>query len=182
MNGNVRRDATGRRNGGGRGIRTPGALSSSTVFKTVGLNRSPIPPHGGLCEQVHRSTMNPPLLISTPSLTPGSHGCRELWLQHAVNKPQSIERSDGQLRYTSPGCPIQPRGARNCPACTQAALTISLSSQNPLFDENLRSPFHAESTFASLFTNGHPLPLDDHPCFSDQYRRHDDRLRTVCRT
>jgi hypothetical protein len=30
--------------GGGRGIRTPGTLSSSTVFKTAGLNRSPIPP------------------------------------------------------------------------------------------------------------------------------------------
>src|SRR5438270_9021532 len=29
-------------NGGGRGIRTPGTLSSSTVFKTAGLNRSPI--------------------------------------------------------------------------------------------------------------------------------------------
>jgi hypothetical protein len=30
--------------GGGRGIRTPGTLSSSTVFKTAGFNHSPIPP------------------------------------------------------------------------------------------------------------------------------------------
>jgi hypothetical protein len=32
------------RGGGGRGIRTPGTLSSSTVFKTAGFNHSPIPP------------------------------------------------------------------------------------------------------------------------------------------
>ena len=32
--------------GGGRGIRTPGALSGTTVFKTAGINRSPIPPRG----------------------------------------------------------------------------------------------------------------------------------------
>src|SRR5579863_993195 len=31
--------------GGGRGIRTPGTLSGTTVFKTAGINRSPIPPH-----------------------------------------------------------------------------------------------------------------------------------------
>ena len=31
-------------NGGGRGIRTPGTLSGTTVFKTAGINRSPIPP------------------------------------------------------------------------------------------------------------------------------------------
>ncbi len=31
--------------GGGRGIRTPGTLSSSTVFKTAALNHSTIPPH-----------------------------------------------------------------------------------------------------------------------------------------
>ena len=30
--------------GGGRGIRTPGTLSGTTVFKTAGFNRSPIPP------------------------------------------------------------------------------------------------------------------------------------------
>ncbi len=30
--------------GGGRGIRTPGTLSGTTVFKTAGINRSPIPP------------------------------------------------------------------------------------------------------------------------------------------
>jgi hypothetical protein len=30
--------------GGGRGIRTPDTLSSITVFKTAGFNRSPIPP------------------------------------------------------------------------------------------------------------------------------------------
>jgi putative two-component system response regulator len=34
-----------RRAGGGRGIRTPGTLSGSTVFKTAALNRSAIPPH-----------------------------------------------------------------------------------------------------------------------------------------
>ena len=33
--------------GGGRGIRTPGTLSGTTVFKTVGINRSPIPPLEG---------------------------------------------------------------------------------------------------------------------------------------
>src|ERR1700739_4296816 len=32
--------------GGGRGIRTPGTLSGTTVFKTAGINRSPIPPRG----------------------------------------------------------------------------------------------------------------------------------------
>ena len=31
--------------GGGRGIRTPGTLSGSTVFKTAALNHSAIPPH-----------------------------------------------------------------------------------------------------------------------------------------
>jgi hypothetical protein len=30
--------------GGGRGIRTPGTLSGTTVFKTAGINHSPIPP------------------------------------------------------------------------------------------------------------------------------------------
>src|SRR5271163_1614475 len=30
--------------GGGGGIRTPGALSGPTVFKTAGFNRSPTPP------------------------------------------------------------------------------------------------------------------------------------------
>jgi DNA-binding LacI/PurR family transcriptional regulator len=30
--------------GGGRGIRTPGTLSGTAVFKTAGINRSPIPP------------------------------------------------------------------------------------------------------------------------------------------
>jgi hypothetical protein len=34
-----------RQAGGGRGIRTPGTLSGSTVFKTAALNRSAIPPH-----------------------------------------------------------------------------------------------------------------------------------------
>src|SRR5687768_15554258 len=33
--------------GGGRGIRTPGTVSRSTVFKTAALNRSAIPPRGG---------------------------------------------------------------------------------------------------------------------------------------
>jgi hypothetical protein len=37
-------DVFGRLNGGGRGIRTPGTLSGTTVFKTAGINRSPIPP------------------------------------------------------------------------------------------------------------------------------------------
>jgi hypothetical protein len=37
-------DVIGRGNGGGRGIRTPGTLSGTTVFKTAGINRSPIPP------------------------------------------------------------------------------------------------------------------------------------------
>ena len=36
-------------NGGGRGIRTPGTLSGTTVFKTAGINRSPIPPRQGGC-------------------------------------------------------------------------------------------------------------------------------------
>src|SRR5271169_4575914 len=31
--------------GGGRGIRTPGTLSSTAVFKTACFNRSHIPPH-----------------------------------------------------------------------------------------------------------------------------------------
>jgi hypothetical protein len=34
--------------GGGRGIRTPGTLSGTTVFKTAGINRSPIPPREGI--------------------------------------------------------------------------------------------------------------------------------------
>ena len=37
----------GRLNGGGRGIRTPGTLSGTTVFKTAGINHSPIPPQSG---------------------------------------------------------------------------------------------------------------------------------------
>ena len=40
----ISQDAVGRLAGGGRGIRTPGALSGTTVFKTAGINRSPIPP------------------------------------------------------------------------------------------------------------------------------------------
>ena len=32
------------KNGGGRGIRTPGTLSSTTVFKTGAFNHSAIPP------------------------------------------------------------------------------------------------------------------------------------------
>jgi hypothetical protein len=40
------RDLLRRGNGGGRGIRTPGTLAGTTVFKTAGINRSPIPPLG----------------------------------------------------------------------------------------------------------------------------------------
>lgn len=36
-----------RSTGGGRGIRTPDSLSAITVFKTAGINRSPIPPRVG---------------------------------------------------------------------------------------------------------------------------------------
>jgi hypothetical protein len=36
-----------RLSGGGRGIRTPGTLSGTTVFKTAGINHSPIPPQLG---------------------------------------------------------------------------------------------------------------------------------------
>src|SRR5687768_11725377 len=35
-------------NGGGRGIRTPGELSPTLVFKTSALNRSAIPPKSGV--------------------------------------------------------------------------------------------------------------------------------------
>ncbi len=46
-------------NGGGRGIRTPGTLSGTTVFKTAGINRSPIPPLR--CEAVYDCTSKPAL-------------------------------------------------------------------------------------------------------------------------
>ena len=36
-----------RRYGGGRGIRTPGTVSRTAVFKTACFNRSHIPPLGG---------------------------------------------------------------------------------------------------------------------------------------
>ena|ERR1039458_7597660 len=46
--------------GGGRGIRTPGTLSGTTVFKTAGFNRSPIPPRGvGLSSIVRRKGIFP---------------------------------------------------------------------------------------------------------------------------
>ncbi len=41
--------------GGGRGIRTPGTFSGTTVFKTAGINRSPIPPR----EEVTSKYCNP---------------------------------------------------------------------------------------------------------------------------
>ena len=35
----------GESNGGGRGIRTPGTVSRTAIFKTAAFNRSAIPPH-----------------------------------------------------------------------------------------------------------------------------------------
>jgi hypothetical protein len=41
-------------NGGGGGIRTPETLSSLTVFKTAGFNRSPTPPLPIItCNRIH---------------------------------------------------------------------------------------------------------------------------------
>jgi hypothetical protein len=38
------------KNGGGRGIRTPGAREGSTVFKTAAFNHSAIPPATGISD------------------------------------------------------------------------------------------------------------------------------------
>ncbi len=46
----TRLDGVKRVNGGGRGIRTPGTLTGTTVFKTAGFNRSPIPPRAGISQ------------------------------------------------------------------------------------------------------------------------------------
>ena len=43
-----RRVQLDRLNGGGRGIRTPGGVSPTAVFKTAGFNRSPIPPEASV--------------------------------------------------------------------------------------------------------------------------------------
>jgi hypothetical protein len=48
--------------GGGRGIRTPGTLSGTTVFKTAGINRSPIPPRG--VKQYLDCTAKPAISVS----------------------------------------------------------------------------------------------------------------------
>jgi len=53
-------DSLGKAVGGGRGIRTPGTLAGTTVFKTAGINRSPIPPRGvGLYSIVRRNRKLP---------------------------------------------------------------------------------------------------------------------------
>ena len=43
-----RRSELVRLSGGGRGIRTPGGVSPTAVFKTAGFNRSPIPPQASV--------------------------------------------------------------------------------------------------------------------------------------
>ena len=63
-----RRGATRLTNGGGRGIRTPGTLSGSTVFKTAALNHSAIPPRAGL-------------------LRPGLRAVAYLRLDHFLRRP-----------------------------------------------------------------------------------------------
>src|SRR3569832_1319494 len=52
----ARSGPSGKVYGGGRGIRTPGTLSSTTVFKTAGFNRSPIPPQRGEASPVYRKS------------------------------------------------------------------------------------------------------------------------------
>jgi hypothetical protein len=47
--------------GGGRGIRTPGTLSGTVVFKTTRFNRSRIPPRYSLSvarQSLHRATVD----------------------------------------------------------------------------------------------------------------------------
>lgn len=39
--------------GGGRGIRTPGAIAGTAVFKTAALNHSTIPPDGSATYKIH---------------------------------------------------------------------------------------------------------------------------------
>ncbi len=55
--GGILLNCLGSGNGGGRGIRTPGTLTGTTVFKTAGINRSPIPPRLGkpLAPSVYRT-------------------------------------------------------------------------------------------------------------------------------
>ena len=49
-------DSLGKAVGGGRGIRTPGTLAGTTVFKTAGINRSPIPPRAWGCFRLYVET------------------------------------------------------------------------------------------------------------------------------
>jgi hypothetical protein len=75
-------------NGGGRGIRTPGALSSTTVFKTAGFNRSPIPPRGGACSNDCKAIEQ---MTRVPSIKCGGHLPGAL-LDAVIFRAQSFRR------------------------------------------------------------------------------------------
>lgn len=57
----TRENDHGQVNGGGRGIRTPGTRKGTTVFKTAGFNRSPIPPRAGALPIVRPKSVFPKL-------------------------------------------------------------------------------------------------------------------------
>ena len=60
--------------GGGRGIRTPGTLSSTAVFKTACFNRSHIPPREERCGTliVKQATFRPSLLRTGANVLSGA--------------------------------------------------------------------------------------------------------------
>ena len=126
-------------NGGGRGIRTPGTLAGTTVFKTAGFNRSPIPPDNSIvrrmCDPAHRRWIvgraaSPGLHCSFPRPWPAGSGLRQLCaclretLSRIHEMPENVEAqvSTGDFYSLRPGTmlaalPIGPRDpARFAPA------------------------------------------------------------------
>ena len=56
-------------NGGGRGIRTPGTLSGTTVFKTARFNRSRIPPARSLLVYIAAWTGSERFILNVPEVS-----------------------------------------------------------------------------------------------------------------
>ena len=67
--------------GGGRGIRTPGTVSRTAVFKTACFNHSHIPPqHGGAClGWPSCGSITVRLSITSVARCPAGRECRESW-------------------------------------------------------------------------------------------------------
>ena len=103
--------------GGGRGIRTPGTLPGSVVFKTTAIDHSAIPPR----RNTRRNSRNSGARSFTPECPTRSP---RLWAKsREVPVGQHVQRSAASLRVLSPSAEM--------PACTFAIVSPAAIGRNP---------------------------------------------------